>query len=156
MASLEDIEALRQDASRSLDEVSDEQSLESWRIAHLGRSGALTVLLRSIGGLPPEDRKLAGRAANELKGFLESSFESKAAAVKRASVEASVTSGRIDVSLPGRPLSVGRLHPITQTQRDIIDAFVAQGFSVSEGRRSSSTSTISKRCAFPRTTRRGS
>lgn len=133
MASLDDIRALQEEAEQTLGDASEHAELEQWRIAYLGRNGKLTSVLRSVGALPAEERRRAGRAANELKQRLETAFTTRTVAVKREAIDRAVSSGRLDVTLPGRPTRVGRLHPITQTQREIVSAFVAQGFSVSEG-----------------------
>ncbi|MGH9336280.1 MAG: phenylalanine--tRNA ligase subunit alpha, partial [Vicinamibacteria bacterium] len=111
----------------------DERSLEEWRIEFLGRKSVTVALLRSLGDLDAHARREAGRAANGLKVELEEAYRGKQEELADAKIRSTQTLGRIDVTLPSRPLASGRLHPISQTQRDIIDAFVAQGFSVIEG-----------------------
>ncbi len=133
MSFLESIEAIAARANEALGAVSDEASLEEWRIVFLGRNGELTSLLRTLGEQPLEERKRAGQAANRLKGSLEEAWKSKKDRLGDTRVARAVEGGRVDVTLPARPLAEGRLHPITQTQRQIIDAFVSQGFSVVEG-----------------------
>ena len=133
MSFSESIREIEQAARRELDEVADERGLEDWRVKHLGRKSPLMGVLRSLGTLDPSERRAAGRAANAAKAALEEAFASKREALGRARIERAETAGRLDVTLPPRPLPEGRLHPITQTQRDINEAFVAQGFSVIEG-----------------------
>ncbi len=133
MSILTTIEETRAKARDGLVEVQNEAELETWRVAVMGRKSPLMSVLRSLGEIGPKERKEAGRAANLLKTELERALEEKREALGRVRIEETETAGRIDVTLPPRPLPEGRLHPVTQTQRDIVDAFVAQGFSVIEG-----------------------
>jgi phenylalanyl-tRNA synthetase alpha chain len=133
MSLSESVEQLSESAKKDLDAVADEKALEAWRIAYMGRKGRLTAVLRSLGEVGPEERKKIGAAANQLKGELDQSLATKRADLQQARIEQTVKAGRIDVTLPARPLTQGRLHPVTQTVREILDAFVAQGFSVIEG-----------------------
>ncbi len=133
MSVLTTIEKIRATARDGLVEVRSEAELETWRVAVMGRKSPLMSVLRSLGEIGEEERKEAGRAANLLKTELERALDDKREALGRARIEETETAGRIDVTLPPRPLPEGRLHPVTQTQRDIVDAFVAQGFSVIEG-----------------------
>jgi phenylalanyl-tRNA synthetase alpha chain len=130
---LETIERTREAARRALREASDERALEAWRVEFLGRKSPTISVLRALGDLAPQTRREAGLAANALKTELEEAFRAKQGELAEARIRDAQTLGRIDVTLPPRPLASGRLHPITQTQRDIVDAFVAQGFSVIEG-----------------------
>ncbi|HXV64172.1 MAG TPA: phenylalanine--tRNA ligase subunit alpha [Vicinamibacteria bacterium] len=126
-------EPIRKEALEGLERVSDAAELEAWRIAHMGRKSPLSTLLRSLGELSSDERRSLGQAVNALKEELSTALVRKQESLERARFEETVTLGRIDVSLPARPLALGRLHPVTQTQREVLDAFVAQGFSVIEG-----------------------
>ncbi|PKN78538.1 MAG: phenylalanine--tRNA ligase subunit alpha [Chloroflexi bacterium HGW-Chloroflexi-9] len=112
--------------------TSDEAALDAWRVRVLGKSGTLTGVLRGLGELPPEDRKVLGAAANLAKNALEAALEERREALRRAAL-ASVEADAIDVTLPGRPAPRGRLHPITQVRRQILDVFERLGFLVIEG-----------------------
>lgn len=133
MSVLSTIEEIAAKARDELSRVGDEKALEQWRIAFMGRKSGLQSVLKSLGEIDADERREAGRAANELKNELERGLQAKREELRGARIQEAETAGRVDVSLPARPLAEGRLHPITQTQRDIIDAFVAQGFSVIEG-----------------------
>jgi len=133
MSVLTSIEEIATKARGELAHVEDEKALEEWRITFMGRKSPLQSVLRSLGSLSAEERRAAGRAANELKAELERTFEAKREELRLERIQEAETAGRIDVTLPARPLPEGRVHPITQTQRDIVHAFVAQGFSVIEG-----------------------
>ncbi|HLA18386.1 MAG TPA: phenylalanine--tRNA ligase subunit alpha [Dehalococcoidia bacterium] len=128
-------EALSEIESQALGElaaVTGDEALEAWRVAYLGRRGRLTLVLRGLAGLPLEERRSAGAAANRLKQQLESALAAKKDKLARSGVEA-LAAARIDVTLPGPPLPAGRLHPTTQTLRDVLDCFASMGFQVVEG-----------------------
>ena len=128
-----DLDALAAAARDALAAASDESALDAWRVAYLGRKGRLTLALRGLSALAIDERKRAGAEANRLKDELEAALEAKRQALASARLAADVESGAIDVTLPGRPKPVGRLHPVTQTVRDMLDCFVSMGFSVIEG-----------------------
>ncbi len=127
---LKDIEA---EAKAQLEALTDEASLEAWRVSHLGRRSRLNALLRGLASLPLEERRQVGAVANRLRQDLQEALQGKQSQTREASVAAEIERTRFDVTLPGRPLPVGRLHPITQTLRDILDAFTAMGFQAVEG-----------------------
>jgi phenylalanyl-tRNA synthetase alpha chain len=127
--SLADIESR---ALRDLDAIADEDALEEWRVGYLGRKGRLTQVLRGLAQLPLEERKSVGGRANRLKQRLEEASEAKRQQLVQSATEALIAD-RIDVTLPGSPLPQGRLHPTTQTLRDVLDCFVSMGFQVVEG-----------------------
>ncbi len=123
------IERLASQAEQELRDASgDSRAIEEWRVKYLGRRGFLTATLRSLGTLPAEERRAAGAAANSAKARLEALLEdARNALAAPAPVEG------IDVTLPGRRPRRGRLHPSTQTIREILAAFNAMGFQTVEG-----------------------
>jgi len=127
--SLTDIESR---ALSELDSVADEQALDEWRVGYLGRRGRLTQVLRGLPHLPLEERKRVGARANELKQRLEEAAEEKRRRLRQSATEALIAD-RADVTLPGPPLPEGRLHPTTQTLRDVLSCFTSMGFQVAEG-----------------------
>ena len=130
---LEQVKDLHAQALEELNKVGNLRELELWRVQHLGKKSKLTQILRSLAALPLEERREVGAQANEIKKALESGLEEK----KRLLQEAILTSSRgpriLDVSLPGRPLPIGRLHPTTQILKEICDVFRNMGFQVIEG-----------------------
>jgi phenylalanyl-tRNA synthetase alpha chain len=128
-----DLAALAADARAGLDAARDEQALEAWRVAYLGRKGRLTLVLRGLAELPVEERKTLGAEANQLKSELEAALESRREQLQQERLASTAESGWLDVTLPGRPKKIGRLHPVTQTLRDMLAIFVSMGFSVVEG-----------------------
>jgi phenylalanyl-tRNA synthetase alpha chain len=130
---LDELQALQGEALVALSAAADVEALEDWRVKYLGRSGRLPALLRSIGRLPPEQRPLAGRAGNEVKTTLEDAYTQRMGALERAAREAALELERVDVTLPGRPVQIGRLHLTTQVLRQICDIFAQMGFQVYDG-----------------------
>jgi phenylalanyl-tRNA synthetase alpha chain len=124
-----------EDAALSdLSAAKDLDSLEAWRVQYFGRKeGRLTLLLKSISAMTIEERKTVGRESNELKLRLEAAFEARKSELEQQRLTQVIESERIDVTLPGTPLPKGRLHPITQTMRDMLAAFTSMGFQVAEG-----------------------
>ena len=129
---LDQLEALKRKALDELASVSQVKALESWRVHYLGKKSELTQMLRGLGSLPVPERKLAGAQANEVKAVLETGFRQKELALREAGLTAARPAA-IDITLPGRPWPVGRLHPITQALQEISDIFVAMGFQIVEG-----------------------
>ncbi len=128
-----DLAELASSARTELDAAADEGALEAWRVSHLGRKGRLTLVLRRLGQLPLAERRRLGAEANRLKQELEAALEAKRRELAERRLAATVETGRLDVTLPGRPKRIGRLHPVTQTLREILDIFVSMGFSIIEG-----------------------
>lgn len=127
-----DLEVLRSKALEELAQAEDAATLDQWRISYLGRQGAVTQVLRGLGELAPEERRTTGQAANALRSALEAALEERRAEVEREAM-ARLEADAIDVTLPGRKNLVGRLHPITQTLRDMLAALGEMGFQVAEG-----------------------
>jgi phenylalanyl-tRNA synthetase alpha chain len=128
-----EIEELKQNALRELEAVTSLKELESWRVRYLGRKGELTMILRGLAELPPEERKVIGAPVNVAKANLEDSFKQKEQSLREVQLAALAEGKAIDITLPGRPFPTGRLHPITQTLHEICDIFVSMGFQVVEG-----------------------
>ena len=133
------LKKLDQTRSKAIDELSslsDLKGLEDWRIRHLGKKSALTQILRGLAELPFEERKAMGASANEVKALLEWHYGEKKETLRQEAyqdLERTLTVEKIDVTLPGRTVPLGRLHPTTQIVREICDIFVALGFQVVEG-----------------------
>ena len=128
----ENPEQLRQEALDELKTISAEEKLEAWRIKYLGRKGELTAILRGLASLPPDERRTAGATANKVKVSLERSLKEKEQEIKE-SLLSSVDSEAIDITLPGKPLPKGRIHPITQAINEVCDIFKSMGFQIAQG-----------------------
>lgn len=121
-------------ALAGLSGAADLDALDDWRVAYLGRKGTLTQVLRTLGSITDvEERRRVGGDANAVKQRLEAAYEARRITLEEARVSRVIEAERLDVTLPGIPMPRGRLHPITQTLRDVLDAFGAMGFQVAEG-----------------------
>jgi len=129
---LNQVEELASKAFDELDKVTDAKDLEAWRIRYLGRKSTLIQILRSLATLPPEERRAVGARANELKKALETSLARKKADLEQGAV-ISLQRESLDVTLPGQPVLLGRLHPTTQILDEICDIFNSMGFQTVEG-----------------------
>lgn len=129
-----ELQTLRTEALARLDHITDLMALDTWRIDYLGRRGALTQVMRGIGKLSLEQRPLVGQVSNEVKMALEEGFEARVAALKQAQFASMLAQQRIDVTLPGMPASLGRVHPSTQALREIAAIFSDMGFQVFDSR----------------------
>jgi phenylalanyl-tRNA synthetase alpha chain len=128
-------EQLEQIRARALQELADdavEAQVEAVRVRVLGRGGELTDIMRRMREVPNEEKPLIGRLVNEIKIELETRIEELASAQKRAAMEQSLSAASIDVTLPGRHVPRGWLHPVTQSRERMLDIFVAMGFEVVE------------------------
>ena len=130
---LDDLDKLKSEALEKLESLTDLKELDAWRVSYLGRKGVLTQLLRGLSDLPVEQRKDAGTAANKLKNLFEESLKQKQDALQKADLKKRLAESRIDVTLPGSPVRLGRLHPTTQILREASSIFTAMGFEVVEG-----------------------
>jgi len=131
---LEKLEKIKADALTALAAVEDAEALDAWRVTHLGRSSAVMNFFKSFGTLSKEERPVAGRAANEVKVAIETAFAEKVTLIKESALQESLANERLDVTLPGRTLARGRLHPVTQTLREIYSVFADMGFQVYRSR----------------------
>jgi len=130
---LKQLKELRAQALDELKNADNPNDLELWRVHYLGRKSSLTQILRSLSGLPVEERRQAGAEANGVKKALESSLQEKRQSLDEAALLFSRQSRSLDVTLPGRPLPAGHLHPTTSALKEICDVFRNMGFQVVEG-----------------------
>lgn len=129
----ERLEALQVEALAELASVADDKALAEIRVKYLGKKGALTEILRGMGALSAEERPVIGQVANEVRGAIESVIEEKQAAFKKEETVRRLAKEKIDISLPGRRLPEGGLHPLTKVIQDLEDIFVGLGYKVAEG-----------------------
>ncbi len=131
---LETLNGLEREARLALEAIADAQALAAWRTTYLGRKGRVTLAVKAVTTLAPEERPAYGRRANEIKVTLDEAHESKVEALKQTSQTESLARDRIDITLPGRPIQPGRLHPVTRTLREIYRIFADMGFQVYRSR----------------------
>ncbi|MFZ2069709.1 MAG: phenylalanine--tRNA ligase subunit alpha, partial [Xanthobacteraceae bacterium] len=113
----------------------DEPALETVRVAALGKNGAITALLKTLGTLAPEERKTQGPLINGLKDRVNAALAARRDTFKSAALQERLNTESVDVTLPVReaPFEIGRVHPITQTTDELTAIFADMGFAVAEG-----------------------
>jgi len=130
---LRELEELRREAGARLAAAASGDLLGAWHGEILGRRGRLAQLMRQLAEAPAADRARLGRAANEVKRELEEGFAARQAEVQRHEREAALAAEQVDVTLPGRPVDLGGIHPITRVLRDVGRIFGQMGFQVFDG-----------------------
>lgn len=109
------------------------EELEHIRVRLLGKKGEITALLKSLGGMDPEARRVAGAKINEAKDRLIAAIDQKRAALDAQALEQQLASDTIDITLPGRGQRIGGLHPVTRVRRRIEQIFRGAGFQIADG-----------------------
>jgi len=130
---MENLDAAREEWLRQVTAASSLDALEQIRVAALGRNGQITQLLKGLGGLAPEERKARGAAVNRLKGEVERALAEARQRLEAAALDQRLAQERIDVTLPVKAESDGRIHPISQTIDELVAIFGEMGFTVAEG-----------------------
>jgi phenylalanyl-tRNA synthetase alpha chain len=120
-------------AREEIERAATRRDLDEVRVKYLGKRGALTQLLRALPGLPPAERPIVGREANEAKAGIESELEARQTVLEGLERRARLAADRADLTLPGRRVVPGGLHPLTQVHDEIVDVFTGMGFAVAEG-----------------------
>lgn len=131
---LSTLETLLTDGLAALETVTDSAALRDWESRFTGKKGALTELLRGVGGLPKEERADFGKRANEVKAALTAAYAAREELVRAHELAADLEGGQIDVTLPGRARTQGGLHPSTQTLREFYAIWAQMGFQVYRSR----------------------
>ena len=127
------VEAVTGEARAAIGAAASSSELEAVRVKYLGRSGALTQILKSLGTLPPDERPLVGAAANEAKRELEALLDGRLGAMLETERRRQRERERPDLTLPGRRPPRGVLHPLTRVREEIVAVFMGLGFSVADG-----------------------
>jgi phenylalanyl-tRNA synthetase alpha chain len=128
------IEALRAKAELEIAAAESSEQLDELRVRHLGRRAELPQLLRGVAQLPPDQRGPVGQAANRARQQLQELIERRAGELAGAELQRSLFENAVDVTLPGAPpQSIGRLHVLSATRRELEDVFLGLGFTVLEG-----------------------
>ena len=113
--------------------AADESALENLRVQAVGKKGEISLQMRSLGKMTPEERQDVGPALNALKNDVNSALIARKASLADAALEERLKSEWLDVTLPGRGNKIGSVHPISQVWEEVIAIFADMGFSVAEG-----------------------
>ena len=130
---MQDLSSLVSEALGEVARSPDLSALDDARVRWLGKKGALTEQLKSLGGLPAAERPAAGQRINEAKERVQAAIEARREALGRAEVERELAAGRLDVTLPGRGEHRGGLHPVTLARLRMEEIFRRAGFEVATG-----------------------
>ncbi len=128
------LRTLEADGLAALRAAGDEAALRAWKTAYFGDTGLIPAALKNLGKLPKDQRPAYGQEANRVKVALTEAFDAAWAGAKEAALAASLAADPLDVSLPGRPRTRGRLHPATQILRQITAVCADMGFQVYRSR----------------------
>lgn len=127
---LEKIELLAKEELSSCGEIKE---LEALKIKYLGKKGELTAILKQMGKLSAEERPVIGQLANKVRADIEEAVGKKLAVLKASQQEAEIKAETIDITLPGKPQTIGNLHPLTIVENEIKDIFMGMGFNIADG-----------------------
>jgi phenylalanyl-tRNA synthetase alpha chain len=130
---MQDVDAIVKEALAAFAAIDDAAALERAKARYLGRSGALTQLLKGLSKLPAAERPAFGSRVNSAKERLEAALAEQRDRIRSRALEASLREEALDVTLPGRGLAVGGLHPVTRTMERIEALFRSMGFEVADG-----------------------
>jgi phenylalanyl-tRNA synthetase alpha chain len=127
---LDQLTEIQKAAIQALETAQDAAAVEAWRVGHLGRNSPLMQAFAGLPSLPKEERPAVGQAANRVKLALEAALADRSAEIRRRELEQSLGENGLDVTLPGRPIRSGRLHPSTQQLRRVLAILAEMGFQV--------------------------
>ncbi len=128
-----DIESLENDVMAAIAAAADEAALDAVRVSALGKKGRVSELLKSLGSMDAEERKVQGPLINGVKERVAQAIEARRTALHDAALEARLATERVDVTLPVSPEIRGGIHPISQVMEELTAIFADMGFSVAEG-----------------------
>ncbi|MBL3672323.1 phenylalanine--tRNA ligase subunit alpha [Paracoccus aerius] len=130
---MDDLNPLRQQWLDRINGATDPSEIEEVRLAALGKKGEISLKMRELGRMSPEERQTIGRALNELRDELDAALRARKLSLEDAALEARLAGEWLDVTLPGRPRPQGTIHPISQVTEEVTAIFADMGFAVAEG-----------------------
>lgn len=131
---LEDLERIQKEAATELARADTEQALQAWKTKHLGRSAELSAIFDGLREHPKDERRSVGKRLNDVKSALEAAYEARLGILRQQTLKRALQEERLDVTLPGRLLPRGRLHPANQMLRQILAIWAEMGFQVYRSR----------------------
>lgn len=129
----EKLKLIETTAIDELNKAVTKEDIEAVRVKYLGKKGEVTLILRGMGGLSPEERPIVGKLVNDVRGNLEGKIETALADIKKKEKEERLKNEVIDISMPGDKNLLGGKNPLTITMEEIQDIFLSMGFSIEEG-----------------------
>ena len=129
----EQIENIKKSALEEIKNANDEKVLNDVKVKYLGKKGELTLILRGMGGLSPEERTVIGSLVNEVRDEIENLIEEREKEFKTAEIKRKLEHEKIDVTMPGKKINLGSVHPITQIIKDMEEIFIGMGYEIADG-----------------------
>ena len=133
MAMQDDLKAIEEQVAERLAAAKDMEELEKLRVAVLGKKGSLTAIMRMMGKVPPELRPQMGKLANTVRANVDAALNERSVALSKELLEKRIAAESSDITLPGRRLSAGTQHLISQIREEIEDIFCGLGYIVADG-----------------------
>ena len=130
---MQDLDKLRAEALDAVAQATTLDQLDAARVAALGKKGTISGLMKSLGAMGPDERKAAGATLNAARDEIAAALDAAKATLEAKALDLRLARERIDVTLPARPETLGRVHPISQTIEEITTIFAQMGFAVAEG-----------------------
>lgn len=128
-----DTEQIVTEARREIAAAQTSNELEAIRVKYLGKKGGITMLMKQMGGLSPQERPVFGQAVNAARKAVEDALSAATQTIAQKESAAKLASERIDITMPGVSPELGALHPLTQVYREVRNIFLSMGFDVNEG-----------------------
>jgi phenylalanyl-tRNA synthetase alpha chain len=133
MTKMSDIETLQTELITAIDSASTLEALEAVRVSALGKQGSVSALLKTMGGMSPEERQTQGPIINGLRESITSALAAKKAELETAELNRRLATERIDMTLPAPDATRGTIHPVSQVMDELAEIFADMGFAVAEG-----------------------
>lgn len=130
---MSDMETLQADLLAQVESAADLAQLDAVRVAVLGKKGLITEKMKTLGAMSPDERKAAGQLFNTLKTAVADAIEAKKSKLEEDAINARLAREAVDITLPVRPETQGRVHPLYQTYDEVVAIFGQMGFDVAEG-----------------------
>ena len=130
---MQNLESLSSEILAAIETAETLEALETVRIETLGKKGRVSLMMRDLGGMEPEARKQAGQDLNVLKDTIARAIDARQTMLADAALTEKLAAQRVDVTLPSRPQSDARLHPLSRTIEEVVAIFAEMGFTVAEG-----------------------
>lgn len=127
------LERLKEEALVLIDKAPDEQELISVKARYLGKKGEITAIMKEMGSLSPSERPAFGQLVNVVKDTLEAAFTRRLLSIKKRATEDSLKKEKVDITLPGRRVPIGKRHPLSIVMEEVVGIFTRIGFSVADG-----------------------
>ncbi len=127
------LEKIREQAIGEISDSQDVKSLDALKVKYLGKKGELTAILKQMGKLSAQERPVMGQLANQVREDINTAIEEKGAKLKEKEKQERILSEKIDVTMPGKPQTIGRMHPLNTVMREIEEIFLGMGFEIAEG-----------------------